>query len=458
MNRPANDGDRKVDPEEVIGRILDEAARKGLEEAEVFLLDKRSLSIAAKKGRVDQLQRHDELAAALRIVKDERLGFAYTAVFSPEAIARTVEEAAAGAAFSDARPGLGLPRPPAGPYPEVEGPDPQLDDIPLEAKIDRALEMEAAALSSDPRVEKVRRAQYREVAYTVRLANRFGLDYRHSGAVFLGGISIKAQENDSAEMGYESDFSNRYNQLDLAAIGRKGAARALDALGGRKIPTRHGPIVLENRVTSELMDILTRSFLADNVDKGKSRLAGRLDRKIFDEKITLVDDGLYVGGLATSPADGEGIPSQKTVLVENGRLKGFLYDTYRARKNGRDSTGNASRVGGVKQPPEIDTTNFMMLPGEKSLEELLQDMGDGLLVTSILGAHTANPISGDFSFGVAGQWIENGRPVHPVKGMALAGNLFDMFENNLVVGADMELFHSTGAPSLLIGELTLSGL
>ena len=214
---------------------------------------------------------------------------------------------------------------------------------------------------------------------------------------------------------------------------------------------------LFNGIFFLFLDILSASFLADNVQKGKSILAGRVGEKIMAENITVVDDGLYPGGLVSSPADAEGVPSQKTILVSEGRLVSFLYDYSRARLDGVASTGNASR-GGAASPPGIGPTNLYLAPGAKSPRELADRMGEGLLVTEVMGVHTADPISGDFSLGVSGVWLRAGQPDHPVKGMALAGNIFKMFDQAAEVGSDLRFFGSTGAPSLLIHELTLSGL
>jgi PmbA protein len=257
-------------------------------------------------------------------------------------------------------------------------------------------------------------------------------------------------------MGYEGDFSRTYDQLDLAGIGRAAARRAVAGLGGRQIPTRRGPVLLENSVAAEFLETAAGSFLADNVHKGKSILAGRQGKKIMSRAVTIVDDGLRPGGLVTAPADAEGTPRQTTTVVENGELKTFLYDAQRAAVDHAGSTGNAVR-GGAKAPPGLGTTNFIIRPGEKSLEEMMAELRAGLFVTEAMGVHTADPISGDFSFGVSGLLIQGGGIAHPVKGVALAGNVFDMFENVLRVGADLRLFGSTGAPSLLVDGLTVSG-
>ena len=443
-------------PEEILEGLLRRAKKTGAAEAEVYLAKSSSLAVAAKGGVIDQVRRHDEYSAALRLISDERLGFAYTSVFTPEALDETAARAATGVQLTDPQPGLGLPGPPDGPYPEVEGPDLSAFDIPVEDKMVRVLEMEKTALETDKRVERVRTAEYRESRGASWLVNSHGVSYSHSGAIFSGSLTAKAVENDQAEMGGWGDFSRKYAKLDLKEIGREAARRAVAGLGGEKVKSYKGKVILENSVLDSFVGLLAGSFLADSVRKGKSLLAGKIDKRTASELITLVDDGLLPGGISASPADGEGVPRGRTVLINQGVLKSYLYDVTNARLENRRSTGNAVR--GMKSPPGIGLTNLILEPGKRTLEELMADMGEGLFVTDVLGMHTANPITGDFSLGCSGFWINNGKIVHPVKGMALAGNLLTMLQNIVELGSDLRMFGAISVPSALVDDLSVSGL
>lgn len=443
-------------PEDLLGRLLEAAAKAGIAEHEVYLVRKNSLAIAIKDGAVDQVRRNQEYAASLRFVEENRLGFGYTSVFTPEALDQTVRQAASGARLTDPQPGMCLPPPPSLPWPSVEVFDEDLDRIPLAEKIEGVRAMETSALETDPRVEKVRQAEYNESTFSIWLSNSLGLQYHHSGTAVWGNLMVKANDGNEAEMGYDFDFARRYRDLKMPAIGRRAAVRALSSLGGKRIPTGRRPVILENSVAAEFLDVLSSSFLADNAQKGKSLLTGREGRQIMASGVTLIDDGLYPGGLATAPADAEGVPKRKTVLVNRGVMESMLYDHPRAQVAGRASTGNAGR-GDVKSPPAISTSNFYMAPGTRTQSELARDLGEGLLVTEVMGLHTADPISGDFSLGVSGIWLHDGLPQHPVKGMAIAGNLLKVFEQVAEIGADLRFFGAIGAPSLLIHELTVSG-
>jgi PmbA protein len=449
MTLPENQKDLAV-------QLLDVARKTGPGDAEVYLLSKTSLAVASKKGRIDQVRRNDELGAALRIVDQGKMGFAYTTDFSPTAMQRTADLAAQAAKVADREEHLILPDPPKFPWPDIPGPDPNADKVTDQDRFDRALALESSALEFDSRIERVRQAEYRETVFSVFLCNSHGLASDYSGAVFSAGLNVKAADGADAEIGHEGDFSKFFDKLDVRRIGREAARRAVDALGGRQASTGVVPVVFEKQVVAGLLNLLSSAFLADQVSKGKSRLAGRLGQKIMSEHITLVDDGLHPDGLATSPADGEGLPAQSTVLVEKGILKSYLYDLTQARKDNAVPTGNSTRSG-FKAPPSIGTTNLILSKGTKGLTDLYNGIDQGLLATDVMGLHTANPISGDFSVGVSGQWIDNGQISHPVKGMALAGNLWDMVEHIIGIGSDFRLFGSVGAASVLVDRLTLSG-
>jgi PmbA protein len=216
------------------------------------------------------------------------------------------------------------------------------------------------------------------------------------------------------------------------------------------------PVVLDNYVATEILEVLAPSFLAENVQKGKSLLAGRLGEQLFAPALRIRDDGTLPGGMATTPFDGEGVAHRDTVLVEGGELRGFLYDTFYACRDGKQSTGNATR-GGVKSAPHMGVTNFFVERGDSPAGALLAGIGTGVLITDVMGMHTANPVSGDFSVGAAGFLIENGAVAGPVKGFAIAGNILELFRNVELVGDDLRFFGAVGAPSLRIAALDVSG-
>jgi PmbA protein len=446
-----------TDPGEVLSVLEDRSRQAKVEQWEIYLSRVKTLSIQVKEGEIDRVHRGEVLSAGLRFIDRERLGYAHASLFEPEALDRLVSSALSGTRLSDPDPHLGLPDPPAQPYPTVDIYDPALETLPLETKVNRVRALEAAALGLDPRVEKVRQAEHRETMTEVWLVSSRGLRHHHRGTVVLASIMVKAAEGSEAEMGFEFDSARYFDKLRHEEVGRRAARRAVDSLGGRKVPTGRPLVILENGVAAEFLEVLSTSFYADHVQKGKSMLAGRVGQRAMAETVTLVDDGLYSQGLGTASADAEGVPQQKTVLVEKGVVQGFLYDHLRARVEGRMSTGNAGRAG-VQAPPEVSGTNFYLIPGQKDLQNLILQVREGLLITEVMGVHTANPITGDFSVGAAGFQLKGGERVHPVKGVALAGNLLELLGRVAQVGSDLRWFGSTGAPSLLVEGLSVGGL
>ncbi|MGB9793241.1 MAG: metallopeptidase TldD-related protein, partial [Thermacetogeniaceae bacterium] len=209
-------------------------------------------------------------------------------------------------------------------------------------------------------------------------------------------------------------------------------------------------------VVTNFLGLIASTLLADAVQKGRSLFAGRIGQRVASEGVTIVDDGTLPGGLMSSPFDGEGVPSQKTILIANGELLGFLHNSYTGRREGVPSTGNAKRAS-FKSPPEVGITNFYLAPGEKNPQEIIEKTEKGFYVTEVMGMHTANPVSGDFSVGAAGIWIENGELTIPVRGMVIAGNILELLMNVDMVGSDLRFFIGTGAPTIRVAGLTVSG-
>jgi PmbA protein len=237
-------------------------------------------------------------------------------------------------------------------------------------------------------------------------------------------------------------------------VGRIAAQRTLRRLGARKVKTARVPIVFENTVSGSLVGHIFEAVNGDSVYRGASYLAGKLNEKIAGDNINIVDDGTMVGGFGTSAFDSEGVASRKTTVIENGVLKSYLLNTYTAKKLGLQTTGNASR--GLAGTPGIGPGNFFLKPGAKSVKEIIGDIKEGLLVTEFLG-FGVNLVTGDFSRGASGLWIENGELTFPVEEITVAGNLKDMFSNISEIGNDLEFRGAIASPTLRLDGMTLAG-
>jgi PmbA protein len=254
---------------------------------------------------------------------------------------------------------------------------------------------------------------------------------------------------------YWYSVANSLKKLELPEeVGKIAARRTLRRIGARKVKTQKVPIVFENTVAGSLIGHIFEAVNGDSVYRGASYLSGKLNEKIAGENIQIVDDGTVPGLFGTSPFDSEGVPSRKTVVIENGVLNSYLLNTYTAKKLGLQTTGNASR--GLAGTPGIGPGNFFLKPGAKSLKEILAEIKQGLFVTEFLG-FGVNLVTGDFSRGASGLWIENGELTFPVEEITVAGNLKDMFDNVSEIGNDLEFRSSIASPALRIDGMTVAG-
>ncbi|HYS44384.1 MAG TPA: TldD/PmbA family protein [Geobacteraceae bacterium] len=422
---------------------------------EIFQVASRNLSIEVKEQKVDTFTCSAPAGVSIRVLTAGRMGFSFSTSLDEADLGNMIDNALVGAENQTADEFLGFPLPEA--YPDIPGLfDEGLSLVGETEKIERAVALERLTLASDPRVKRVRKASYGESSYEVAIRNSLGVAGSYGGTSVSCSVSAVAEEGGDSQMGWDFGFSTGFAGVQVEEIAGRAAAKAAGLLGARKIPTMRCPAILDNYVATEILEVLAPAFLAENVQKGKSLLAGREGARLFAPCLRIRDDGTLAGGMATAPFDGEGAPRRNTVIVEDGVLRGFLYDSYCARREGKSSTGNAAR-GGVKGPPRMGMNNFFIENGPAPAGALLEGIARGILVTSVMGMHTANPISGDFSVGAAGFLIENGAVTVPVKGIAIAGNILDLFGNVEKVGDDLRFFGSVGSPSLRIAALDVSG-
>jgi PmbA protein len=237
-------------------------------------------------------------------------------------------------------------------------------------------------------------------------------------------------------------------------VGREAARRTLRRVGARKIASTRVPVVLDPTVAGSILDNIFDAATGDAVYRQATFLADQLGQKVAGENITLVDDGTMVGGFGTSPFDGEGVPTRRTVVIEKGVLKSYLLNTYTARKLGLKTTGNASR--GLAGTPGTGSGNFYLEPGTRTQQQIIADVPRGLFVTEFLG-FGVNLVTGDFSRGASGLWIENGELTYPVEEITIAGNLKDMLNNIVEIGSDLNFRGALASPTVRIDGMTIAG-
>ncbi len=424
---------------------------------EVYAESGHRAKVAVSEGRLESVEEREERGIGLRVFLDGRVGFAFTTDLSPDAVRDAVALAREIAGHSTPDEAWRLPLPePVPPLPfsnsrEWEG------SLAMPRRIEMARAIEAAALAVDPRVRRSRQAVVTDVRGDVRVASTAGVDagYRFSRGVAW--VDLAATEDGASQTGYHAEFALASDEIDPLAVGREAARRALLKLGSAPGKTARIPAVLDREVMGGLLDALAPAFSGRRALKGTSFLARRAGQAVASRAVTLVDDPRLPGGCGSAPADGEGLATHRTVLIEEGELRGYLHDTYSSLKHGSGRAGNALRpsYGG---PPQIGPMNLLLLPGESPAEALLERAGRGILITEVMGLHTVDPVTGDFSLGGSGRAIENGRAGAPVDQLAFSGNFLALLSSIEVAGSDLRLFPGGGgSPSVLLRELSVAG-
>lgn len=443
--------------EKILERVKAKLAGAGNNQAEIWVERHEGLKTQAREGVTDSFGQSQETGVALRLARDGRIGFAYTTDLSNRALETMVRQATESAVLTEAETAQNLPAPQAladgANWPDC---DPTLSRRSVTEKIHLSLELERLAKEYDPRVKRVRGATYRDEQSTVLLWNEAMGTVGYERSLCELQVMVMAVEGESQESAWEMDFSPHFEKLDVKRTAHEAAREAVGLLHAKPLKTGQYPAILHHGVVAACLGILAPSFLAESIQKKKSALAGRTGEVIYAPTVTLIDDGLYPAGYDSSPFDGEGLASQTTAVVADGVLKNFLYDSHTASLEKTHSTGNSVRQG-IKEIPRPGTRNFYLRSGDRELADLRRDLARGVEICDVIGIHTANAITGDFSVGAAGYHIEGGERASPVRGFAISGNLHDMLRSVATVGSDLKFYGSIGAPSVLIAALDVGG-
>jgi len=440
---------------EIARQAVEIAQKLGSKATEAYILHSKALSIEVNNQEVETLKLAEISGVGIKTILDGRLGFAYSSALDRSSLEEVVGQSLANAKETTPDEYNVLPEP--GKYQEdLDLYDQRIGEVPVEEKIEQARLVERSAREYDPRVKRVRKASYQDSEYYVSLVNSLGLESSYRGNYCGVGAFVVAEDQGEVQTGWSMDINRKYDQLQAAKAGREAGEKAAIMLGATTVGSQRVPIVFDPYVATEFLDLMSNGLTAEAVQKGKSLFAGNLGQQVVSSALTIIDDGRLENGIDSAPVDGEGVPTSRNVLIAEGVLQKFLYNTYTAKKEGVKSTGNGIR-GSFKGSAEVGTTNFFIQPGVVSLEELLAPIEKGFYVTEVMGMHTANPISGDFSLGASGIWIEKGQKTKPVRGVAIAGNILELMENVDLVANDLRFFGSTGAPTVRIKGMSISG-
>lgn len=444
---------------------VDQAKKKGVDSAEAFVSDTESVQVNVSSRQVETVNAVREAGIGLRLLKDQKLAFGSTNELSRNSIKSLVEDLMKKVSFHTPDEFNVIPGKEQGvlegdwsSQPDLITYDPQIAEVPVQEKIKRGIDMEAAALDFSPKISGSMYTVYQDATSYIYIANSNGVSGWFPAAGCGGGLSVSAAEGEDRQSGSYGKAHARYAEFKPEEVGRKAAENAVKMLGAKPIASTEVPLVVSPEIGCDLLSYLAGMLSADEVLKGKSLFAGKLETQVAAAGFSLIDDGRLKGGLGTSPVDGEGVPQQTTPLIVDGILKTYLYDCYNAKKGKTKSTGNCSRTG-YGSPGGIGTTNLYLRPGNSAPEEIIGGIDRGFYLTVAFGLHAGiDSASGDFSIPVAGFMIEKGKSSFPVRGISIGGNLFEFLKSVDKVGSDLTWFQSQASPTFSVKSIKIGGV
>ena len=432
-------------------------AREG-EEVEAFAARGRDTEIVVYDAGIESLSSATSEGVGIRVVVDHRQGFAYAGSLHDDVVAETIEEARHNASFGSADEHHGLASPDGVSAADLDLWRPELATLSTDRKVEMALELEKRVKAGDPRIRTVYSADYGDVMVEAAVATNTGISatYRRSSC-YLSAYAL-AGDGDETQTGGGYSVGRGPDDLDIDEAADDAVDRATRLLGARKPPSARLPVVLDKRITTTLLSVLSGTLSGEAVSKGRSLFANRVGEQVGVPSLTLVDDPTNADAYGAAAYDGEGLACRRNVLVDDGVLQGFLYNTYAGRRAGVASTASAVR-GGFKSAPGVGCRALSLDPGTRTQEEIVADVGEGLLVQEVTGVHSGvNPISGDFSVGAEGLMIRGGALAEPVREITIASTIQRMLLEVLAVGGDLEWLPGAAAGvTLAIAEMSMSG-
>lgn len=440
-------------------RAVEVALAAGASAAEAYASRDTGREVRVHGGEVESLTAATQTGIGIRAWDGHRVGYAYGTDLSEAGVAALAARAAEMAAVAD-EDEFAAPPDPA----EIEAlaglDSPSVAEWSAGQVAELALTVERTALAADPRVAGVETAVYADSTEQVAIASSTGIAAAYETANCFAYLQALAEGEGSRETGLGFGLARGPEDLDPEAIGAEGAERAVSMIGAGKPTSRSCPVVLDPTVAASFAGLVGGALGARAVQRGRSPFAGRLGDEVASASFALYDDGRDPAGFASAPFDGEGVPRRRTALIEGGALRGYLYDTYTANREGTASTGSAARSG-YRSLPSVSASNLIVAAGDLSTEALLQEAGDGIFVTDVAGLHSGvNPVTGVFSVGASGRAIRDGRLAEPLREFTIAGELVAMLRAVVAAGAEarwVPFGGSVSTPPLLVAELAISG-
>ena len=427
------------------------------EEVEVVAVHDRDTEIRVYQGEIEQFTASESQGVGIRVIADNRQGFAYAGTLDDDVLAETLRDARDNAAFGTPDEFLGLAQPDGVAVPSLDLYDSRVSEMSTDAKIELAIALEAQTLAGDPRISGIESADYVDMISESALVSSAGLEVTSKESGSYVSVYSLAEENDETQVGFGFSVNRDPGALDVARAASDAVERATRLLGAVQPSSERLTVIFDPFVTAQFLSILGETMSGEAVMKGYSLFANRLGDEVASPLFTLVDDPTNRDAFTAAEADGEGLASRRNVLIDEGRLSTFLHNAYTGRRMGAASTGSAVRS--YSSVPGVGARALFLQPGTQSQEELVAGIDNGVLIQGVAGIHSGvNPVSGDFSTGAEGLRIRNGQLGEPLREITIASTLQRMLADVQAVGNDVDwLPMSAAGVSLVIADVTMSG-
>ncbi len=438
--------------------LLKKAEEMKITSLELYESTRKSLDVGIYESKVDDYNLSEVTGLSIRGIYNGKQGNTFTEKFDNSQIDDLLYQIITSAKIIDSDDEV-LFNEKAGEYQEVEMFYPGLETIKTPEIIDLLLKLESKVLNQDKRIKQVMSTNFSMAKKEVKLINSYGLDLAQKSNYAVITTSIMVEEDGDVKTGFDYQIKFAVEEFDLDKLAHKVVSEATGMLKAKKVKSQKYDLIIQNEAMVSLLGALSSSFSGDRVNKGLSKLKDKLGQKTFSSKLTIIDDPLKENQVNSSSFDDEGTACLRKTVVENGVIKTFLHNLKTAKKAGVESTGNGFKPG-YREAVDVHPTNFYIQPLDKSQDELLNLLDNGLLITEIAGLHAGmNGLTGDFSLQCSGYQVENGAKTTPINLILIAGNLFTLLDEQIdEIASDLYFSYSgLGAPSILFKEVSISG-
>lgn len=437
--------------------LFEKALNEGFENCEVYYTDGENISITVYEGEVEKYNIDKSFGLSFRGMLNGKMGYSYTEILDDKAIYMLIKSAKEAASCIESNDIQFIYEGDKN-YSEVKTYSEKLENIDASKLIDIALELEKETKGYSDKVINLNACKISYSSSKNGIYNTKGLELNNKGNLLISYVIPIVEEKDEKQDGIGYMIVDSIDELDTKKIAKQGVEDALSKLGGKSIPSGNYKTIIYNEAMASLLETFSDVFSAEEAQRGLSLLKGKEGKIIASDIVSIIDDPLMDNGLASAPFDDEGVATFKKEIVSKGVLNTLLHNLKTANKANLKTTGNGFKSS-YSSPVSVEPTNFYIEKGMKTLEELMNELDEGVIITDFAGLHSgANSITGDFSLASKGFYIKDGRKIYPIDQITVAGNFFELLKNIKDIGNDLNFpISSIGSPSVVVEGLSIAG-